>query len=205
MIRSPSTCGRPRWPTSRRRYTTKKRCGKTKRMRRTCRGARDHLKHVRDLHVYMEQPEKMATDLIQHYKQYKESLANQLKADAPSICTVVLVNWAAPSLVCVAQQAAQVQLLNYIIADNENNLALTVNPVFSYKRGQVWLQGHALMKLCATTGNLNVNARLHHIQGTPGPERWKTHGVLWPHHGPAEKGGRRDVEEEPPRPRDAHA
>ena len=107
--------------------------------------------------IYNESVEKVASDAISQYKDMKSSIARQMKIDPASIVTICLVNWSTPCMIASAQQTAQVQLLNFIMAEDSESIGASLNPVFSYTRGQVWLQEHALMKTCATAGNLNVD------------------------------------------------
>ena len=38
-------------------------------------------------------------------------------------------------------------------------MGLTIDPTFSYNKGQVWLFDQALTKMCVQQGNLNVDRR----------------------------------------------
>ena len=87
----------------------------------------------------------------------KTSILVQLKMEAAGVVTIPFVNWASPSMIQSSQQQAQIQILSYILKEGEDNIALSINPVFSYKKGQVWMMEHMLMKSCAMAGSMNVD------------------------------------------------
>ena len=86
------------------------------------------------------------------------------------------------------------------MADSNLNVGLCVGPVFTYKKGQLWIQDQGLTKALAQVGNLNVDrtfsilskdktdlcgqrpmvypGRLLAQAGNDGTERWKRSRLL---------------------------
>lgn len=128
-----------------------------------------YMKTVSSMHVYADQ--NTSSHAIAAYKEFKRHIETKLQMDPGSIVTVALVNWAAPSLVPAQQQTAQFHLLNFLVADSETNIGLSISPVFSYKKGMVWMLDHALMKSISECGGASLDKTYHVLFKDKGDQR----------------------------------
>jgi hypothetical protein len=119
-----------------------------------------YMKTVSSMHVYAEQNPSM--HVIAAYKEFKRHIETKLQMDPGSVVTVALANWAAPCLVPVPQQLAQFHFLNFLVADSESNVGLSISPTFAYKKGTVWMLDHALMKSISESGGASLD-RMYHV------------------------------------------
>ena len=95
--------------------------------------------------------------MIAALKNFKKDLASRLQVDYNSVVSVVLFNGTAPSLTAAGVQLSQIQVLQYLLAESDDNICLALTPVFSWKKGQVWLEEHGFIKMLATIGNCAVD------------------------------------------------
>ena len=109
--------------------------------------------------VWNEDEKMRTSNMIAALKNFKKDLASCLQVDYNLVVSVVLFNGTAPSLTAAGVQLSQIQVLQYLLAESADNICLALTPVFSYKKGQVWLEEHAFVKMLATTGNCAVDTQ----------------------------------------------
>ncbi len=65
---------------------------------------------------------------------------------------MVVANWSALSLIPEEQQEAHRRIISFLCCPQENNIAIAVFPVHSYKKNNLWLQEGGLLRSLSTLG-----------------------------------------------------
>lgn len=72
----------------------------------------------------------------------------------------MFVNWLAPRTLKNMVQTSQTQFASHCILSSEKNFGAALMPIFTYKRGQLWMLESATIRSLAMTG-LNVDSSWH--------------------------------------------
>jgi hypothetical protein len=72
----------------------------------------------------------------------------------------IFLNWLAPSTMKSTMQTAQTNFTSNVILGSEDNFGAVLMPIFTYKKGQLWVLETANLRSLAMTG-LNVDSAWH--------------------------------------------
>ena len=89
------------------------------------------------------------------------------------------MNWLAPSTLKSACQSAQTQFLSHIVTSSENNFGAVLMPIFTYKKGQLWMLETATLRSLAMAG-MNIDHTWNLCFGKKaGTLQFRREGLYW--------------------------
>ena len=95
--------------------------------------------------------------MIASWQTTKKMWCGKLRVDSDTVVPVLIVNFAAPSLVPAAAQSSIIQSMNFILAESPNAIGVVLMPVHSWKKGQVWMVNQAITKNMVHQGGCHVD------------------------------------------------
>ena len=107
--------------------------------------------------VLKSDEQSRVSDLQAHLKAANVSLAQRLQLDYSQIVTLPFLNFSAPSLISTSNQVVLMQVLQFTLNENADNMGMMLSPIHAYKKGAVWVQDQAIIKTLATVANCNVD------------------------------------------------
>ena len=101
-----------------------------------------------------------ADHMLREYQLHRQGVISRLRLEESSCASFVFVNWLAPSTLKSACQSSQTQFAAHCILSSEANSGAVLMPIFTYKKGQLWMLETATLRSLAMTG-LNVDHAWH--------------------------------------------
>ncbi|CAK9040562.1 unnamed protein product [Durusdinium trenchii] len=108
-----------------------------------------------------------ADEMLRHFQVHKQQVINRLRLDGngcvAQLCNsnfqlighevnFVFINWLAPSTLKNSSQQAQTNFASHCILSSEQNYGAVLMPIFTYKKGQLWMLETSTTRALAMSG-----------------------------------------------------
>ena len=107
--------------------------------------AASYLNSICSLEVYPDSPGVILDSAMASYRKMKMDMVQRLSIDVGNVLTVVLLNYSTPTVTTTHTMTASAQLARCIVHESPNNIGIRFEPVFAYKKGQVYAAQHIVL------------------------------------------------------------
>jgi len=94
--------------------------------------------------------------VIRQFNTFYADIHSRGKLDESSSAVLGFLNWVSQTSIKVAARTAQALLMSCVISASPRNTGLVLMPLFTYKKGQLWMLEQAATKTLATS-SMNVD------------------------------------------------
>ena len=93
--------------------------------------------------------------MVAKFQDILSTVAKRFGVEPASVVTIPMINYSAPSVIFGDSRAGLVNALQFILNHNRDNVAVLLTPSHTNKKGEIWLNDQAIVKMFSATCNMD--------------------------------------------------